>query len=110
MPKQTRVLLYGESLVLAGMEAILNREPSLEVIARALISENELRAVQPDVIIYDTSTLQPGFQFLLAQELPDILLIGVNPENNQMQVWSSRTLYELSGDDLIAIILSLFQK
>jgi hypothetical protein len=103
--------LYGESLVLAGMEAILNRESSIEVIGPiVLISGNELRAVRPDVIIYDTSTLQPGFQFLLAQELPDILLLGVNPENNQMQVWSSRTLHELSGDDLIEIILSLFQK
>jgi hypothetical protein len=103
--------LYGESLVLAGMEAILNRESSIEVIGPiVLISGNELRAVRPDVIIYDTATLQPGFQFLLAQELPDILLLGVNPENNQMQVWSSRTLHELSGDDLIEIILSLFQK
>jgi hypothetical protein len=105
MAKQLRILLYGETLVLAGLRAVLDRDASIKVIGDTLPdSEEELREMRPDAIIYDTAAIQPGFQFILSQELPGLLLIGIDPDSNKVLVWCESQLSELSTYELVEII------
>jgi DNA-binding NarL/FixJ family response regulator len=105
MQRKTRVIFCGESLVLAGLQAILNQDSSIEVVAQTLPSSaSQLCEMQPEVIIYDTNALQPGFRELLAAELPGLLLIGIDPDSHQVTLWSGRRMRELSSRDLVEII------
>jgi DNA-binding NarL/FixJ family response regulator len=105
MQRKTSVIICGESLVLAGLQAILNQDSSIEVVTQTLPpSACRLCEMQPEVIIYDTNTLQPGFLALMAAELPGLLLIGIDPDSHQVTLWSGRRLQALSSRDLIEII------
>jgi hypothetical protein len=105
MAKKLRILLLGETLVLAGLQTIFDRDASIEVIGYTLPhSEEELREMRPDVIIYDMAALQPGFHYILAQELPGLLLIGIDPDSNRVLMWCERQLTELSTHELVEII------
>lgn len=91
--------------MLAGLQSILDKDPSIHVVAQKLPpSACQLREMQPEVIIYDTNTLQPGFRDLLAAELPGLLLIGIDPDSHQVTLWSGKRLSELSSRDLVDII------
>jgi hypothetical protein len=105
MQRKTRVIFCGESLVLAGLHALLNQDSSMEVVEQKLpFSACQLSEMQPEVIIYDTNALQTGFCDLLTEELPGLLLIGIDPDSHQVTLWSRRRLRELSSRDLVEII------
>ena len=105
MDKRQTVIVCGDSLLLAGVQASLGLDPSVEVIAHPLpITEPELLALQPRAVIFDTQALQPDFRYMLAQELPGLLLIGIDPATNHVLIWSGHHLQELSTQDLVKVI------
>jgi hypothetical protein len=63
----------------------------------------EMRALKPAVIIFDLTAVQPGFPLAMLQQ-PGLLLIGIDPETHQAQVWSGMQVVAASADDLIAMI------
>jgi hypothetical protein len=101
-----RTILYGDSLILEGVRAELAHHPDLEVIMLDdphQKSLEELRALNPAVIVFDLSVIQPDFPLALLQS-PDLLLIGINPETHQSLVWSGRQAMAVCADDLLEII------
>lgn len=107
MEKRLRILLYGDTLVLAGIQASLGSDPSLEVIRPArLTSEQELYDLRPDVVIFDVATVQPELRYVLMQELHGLLLVGVDPETHQALVLSGQPVRALTTDDLLHVIES----
>lgn len=111
MEKRLRILLYGDTLVLAGIQASLGSDPSLEVIRRALLtSEQELYDLRPDVVIFDIATVQPELRYVLTQELHGLLLVGVDPDRNRAVLWAGQQLSELSTSDLVELIRRQSQK
>jgi hypothetical protein len=85
MDSQPKVLIYGNSLVLAGVHAGFHRYPGFETIALDQpTTQKELLVLNPAVVVFDMGA--PDSEFLLAemQELPGLLLIGVDPESHEV--------------------------
>jgi hypothetical protein len=104
-----RVILYGNSVVLAAIGATLERLPELELVflAAPLPSAAALSALAPDVIFFDTGRGGPAFDklFTLLQECPSLLLVGANPENAQLLLWSSGRFDAMTAEDLAQLVV-----
>ncbi len=101
-----RTILYGDSLILEGVRAELAGTPGVEVIMLDGSLENpleELRALNPDVIIFDVAAIQADFPLAMLQR-PDLLLIGLDPETHRAQVWSGRQEAAVGTRDLLEMI------
>ena len=103
---QRRTILYGDSLILEGVRARLAGDPSLEVIVLDYPLDNpleQLRRLNPDVIIFDLGAIQPNFPLAMLQH-SDLLLVGINPETHQALVWSERQAAAVVTADLMEIL------
>ncbi len=101
-----RTILYGDSLILEGVRAELADNSSLEVIMLDYILDKpleQLRVLNPAVIIFDLGAIQPDFPLAILQR-PDLLLIGINPATRQALVWSGRQAAAVVAADLIEIL------
>jgi len=109
--KRQRVILYGDSVILTGVRASLERRSDLEVLAldqpvdRSL---EELGAHCPAGVIFDLTVIQPDLLLSLLQQ-PGLLLIGINPETHQVMVWSGREAAVIVAADLVDVILRATQ-
>jgi hypothetical protein len=104
-----QVILYGDTLILAGVQASLNASPNLEVIVLDPAMENPadaLRGLRPVAVIFDLESLADLPLAFLQQaglrELP--LLIGVNPSRNETLVLSGQSRQALHAADLENVI------
>jgi hypothetical protein len=101
-----RTILYGNSLILEGVRAELSSEPGIEVVIfdQSLNDPlEEIRALKPAVIIFDLGVVQTSFPLAMLEQ-PNLLLIGIDPETHQAQVWSGRQRRAVVAADLISII------
>jgi hypothetical protein len=103
---QRRVILYGDSLILAGVRASLETCPDLQILLLDPSQDKPLEAIRaccPATFIFDLGAVQPDFQLSLLQQ-PGLLLIGVSPESDRMMLWSGRQLRQASTQDLVQAI------
>jgi hypothetical protein len=103
---QYRTILYGNSLILEGVRVELSRNPGVEVIMlNPPLNDplGELQALKPAAIIFDLDADQTNLPLALLQQ-PDLLLIGIDPETHQAQVWSGRQVSATSAEDLKAMM------
>jgi hypothetical protein len=86
--KQQRVILYGRTVILGTIAASLQKQPQFEVIPLSIPnpSVQELGAMEPDVILFDTDTPRPAAAFALLATCPGLQLIGIDPDSNQALV------------------------
>jgi hypothetical protein len=101
MDSQHKVLFYGNSLVLCGIQAILKASPGFEVIAfDRTVNQKELLAADPSVVIFDLGAFESEFLVAQTQALPNLLLIGVDSECHEVlltgQAASSITLDQIT--------------
>lgn len=98
-------MIVGSTVILAGIEASLDLDPGCEIAGHApSLDPNELRALRPDVVIFELAAGTPDFGFSLAQELPGLLLIGIDPETNRALLWSGWEAEALTSRDLAQAI------
>ena len=65
MDSQPKVLFYGNSLVLAGVQATFKCDAEFEVIALDQpATERELLAFDPSVVVFDMGALESEFLFV----------------------------------------------
>lgn len=101
-----RTILYGNSLILEGVRAELACDPGIEVLMLDQFLDDpleELRVLNPGVIIFDLAAVQPDFPLAMLQQ-PGLLLIGIDPVTHQAQVWSGMQVAAASVGDLMAMI------
>ena len=105
---EKRVILYGRTVILGTLEASLRKSTQLEVLSFSAPypGVQELKAMAPDVILFDLENARPDDAFALLATNPDLLLIGIDPDRDQVQVWSGQNLHELSVQDLVSVISS----
>ena len=103
MAERKRIILFGDTLVLAGVQASLEAVLLFEVIPldAGHASEADLLALHPHAIIFDVASIQPRFRYELVQELPGLRLFGLDPDSNQVLLWSGQQLHELSTAGLV---------
>jgi hypothetical protein len=101
-----KTILYGNSLILEGVRVELAGNPYLDVIMlnQPLLKPLEdLLALKPAAIIFDTSAIQTDFPLTMLQQ-PGLLLIGIDPVTHQALVWSGRRVRAVESADLIEIL------
>jgi hypothetical protein len=101
------VVLYGNSVFLAGIRADLRRRTQLELLT---IEEDcpdaadRIRACRPTAVLFDLAAVQPDFAIALLRERPGLLLIGVDPSSDELLVLSGQPVQALSFADLVNVI------
>ena len=101
------VVLYGESVFLAGIRADLQSRTQFEVVtvrpdcpdAAGLIHDH-----RPAAVIFDLSAAQPDFAVALLRGRPDLLLIGLDASSDELLVLSGHAEQALNVADLIKVI------
>lgn len=109
---ERRVVLYGQSLVLASVAASLERLRRFEVTQPPLPlpTAAELEALAPDVVLFDVQAGPPAAVFSLLESRPELLVLGLDPDGNVTRAWSGRQYLELSTDELAALIESAAER
>ena len=109
MDSQPKVLFYGNSLVLAGVQATFKGYAGFEVIALDQpATERELLAFDPSVVVFDMGAL--GSEFLCAQmqELPGVLLVGVDAESHEVLL-TGQAVCSISLEQITQIVRDLIE-
>ena len=103
---QKRIILYGKSVILGTVAASLQSYPELEIIPFEPhpIETQDLMALKPDVILFDLQALRPESALGLSVQRPELLLIGIDPDNEKLFVWSGKHAQALSDRDLVRVI------
>lgn len=103
-----RILIVGTSLLLAGLESLLKRQPGITLMSikdhQPTVVEIEL--FQPSAIIFEReSKLEMDITRYMASH-PDLLMIGLDPSDERAVVWSG-TIHQLAtSEDVTELILA----
>ncbi len=101
------LVLYGNSVFLAGIKAELERYVALELItveAGCADVTDLIRARRPRAILFDLAMAQPDFAVSLLRGQPSLLMIGVDASSDEMLVLSGHPAQALSMADLVNVI------
>jgi hypothetical protein len=101
------VVVYGNSLNLAGIAASLKAEASLEVVCldpHASCARAHLKEMEPAAIAYDLSDPPAEIELALLRERPQLLLVGVDASSEEVLVLSGQLTRVLSGRELVDLI------
>jgi hypothetical protein len=107
MDADSCLILYGNSVFLAGIKADLERRVALELITieagRQEVTDM-IRRRKPRAVLFDMALAQPEFAVSLWREHPGLLMIGVDPSSDELLVLSSHQARALSVADLVNVI------
>jgi hypothetical protein len=107
MDNQHKILFYGNSLVLAGVQATFNSYPGFETIAvDQPTTQEELLVINPTVVVFDMGDLESEFFIAKTQQLPGLLLIGVDPESHEVLLTGQATC-SISLEQITQIVRDL---
>jgi len=105
MEKPRHVVILGNSVILGTVEASIRRYSHYEVICLESIPDAvELKALDPDVMLFDLESNRPEAAFTLLETLPGLRLIGISPDTNFIKIWSGKQLREVSTRELMELI------
>ena len=110
MKEKTRVIVYGSSLNMAGVAVSLKAGSGLEVVCldpHAHNSRQYLSELNPTAVAFDLNDPPSDVDIRLLREKPGVMLIGVDPDSNEMLVFSSRPQQALSMSDLVSFLREL---
>jgi len=104
------LVLYGNSVFLAGIQMELERdhEFELELLTVEAGSPNVivlLRECKPCAVLFDLGMDQPSFVIPMLREQPGLLMIGVDASSDEMLVLISHPVQALAVRDLVHLIL-----
>jgi len=107
MAQTQKVLLYGNSLGIAALEASLSPVGGLTV-ARLDPHDSDLfsavQAQTPDCLVFEVGALLSDVLIRLLTELPELDLIGIDLITNRLLVLSVRQHAEPNTADLVRVI------
>jgi len=107
MDEKSRLVLFGNSVFLAGIKAQLEHAPALELITMEALHmdvADQISDHRPQAVMFDLTMGYPDFATALLREQPGLLLIGVDPNSNELLVLSGRPRQALSVSDLVNVI------
>jgi len=105
--KRLKVVLYGNSLFLAGVKAVLEEHADLDVTQVDVSlpdAEHRLLAAQPDVVVFDLTAPHALRGISLLRGQPNLPLIGLNANDNTVLVLSARSYEPSTVSDLARVI------
>jgi len=102
-----RVLLYGHSLFIAGLQASLEAVPGLDlqdVDAQSDCLQERMSAWKPDVLIFELNNLARVPSLVVLKDYPNLLLIGMDIECDELLVLTGYHQQAFSTTDLVGVI------
>ena len=113
MDNRRFVVLFGDSLLMDAVEASLGNQQELDVM-RVHTNDDDveacLRAIRPDLVIFDWDTPFSQFAAFLLRDHPGIPLIGLDIASREVVVLSSQQYTPMTARDLAQVIqLETFQ-
>ena len=108
MDKPIQVVIYGNSIFMAGIETILRGQPGIDVtrLAPDIRSLPDFGCLKPDVILYDSNAPEAALALRFFQQHPDVTLIGLNGDGHKAVVVLGREQAVITTDDLAQVILA----
>ena len=110
--RQTRVLIYGDSLLLAGVRAILEQRPAVEILAptpklnaRGASAAPEVQQPFPDIVLFDTATTNITAMFIAFCHIAGLRFIGLDRGGQYALVVQGQMHPIMLSDDLTHLIL-----
>ncbi len=97
-----KVLLWGNSIFLAGLAAALRAAVDLEVLCA---SGAAARGFAPDVLIVDLNDEHCGDALALLRARPDLRVVGVNAATNAVTVLQGQVFPAQSVEEVTHTIL-----
>lgn len=101
-----KICLYGNSVILGTLGASLCKCDQFEVttLVPPFPGTLEMAAMKPDVVLFDLEANHTQAVFPLLEYCPKLLLIGVSPDKNNVQMWAGQQFKELSTQGLMDVI------
>lgn len=106
MSAHSCLVLYGNSVFLAGIQAALELDPGIELIVVDPGSTGVMERIHyhnPRALLFDLAEGQQDFAIALLREQPSLLLIGVDPSSDELLVLSNQPAQALNLSDLIEL-------
>lgn len=105
------LVLYGNSVFLAGLKTELERDPTLPLELISIDTDfprvaDVICKRKPCAVLFDLGMDQPSFLVSMLRELPHLLMIGVDPSSDEMLVLTSHPVQALAVRDLVHLILA----
>ncbi len=107
MVANSRLILYGNSVFLAGIKAQLEHISALELVTMEAMPTNMAvwaRACRPQAVLFDLAMGYTDFAVALLHDLPGLLLIGVDANSNELLVLSGQQERAVALADLLKVI------
>ncbi len=107
-----KVILYGNSLFIAGLQSSLEGVPGLELLRvdpQPDLLQERICASRPDVLILESDAIAQKLSRLLLKELPHLTLIALDPESDRLLVLSVQRESPLAAADLVRLIRHLVE-
>ncbi len=99
--------MCGQSLCISGVQASLSAVPGLELRLVDTQPENiraSIAAWGPDVLILEAELLKSVLPLALLPDFPELKLIGIEIETNQLLVISGSSAYKPTPEQLLQVI------
>jgi hypothetical protein len=107
MASMQKVLLCGQSLLMAGLQASLQTMPGLEL-DRVAPQPEELRRRlcehPPDVLIVELAIIEKDSILHLLPQFPRLIVVGLDPDSDGVLLLSLRQETPLAAADLVRIL------
>jgi hypothetical protein len=102
--KLIRVILFGSSLFLTGIEGSLRAEPGLQVVQIQPDAADEClhrEVMDASLLVFNVHEVSPELMQALFKEAPDLALLALDPESDRLlvlsgQVFDGRTIADLT--------------
>jgi len=107
MGADSRLVLYGNSVMLAGIATELQRHHRFDLITLEPGPPDTLRricALAPRAVLFDLAALPPDSIVWLLRERPGLLLAGLDPSSDQVLLLSCRQERAVAPADLLEMI------
>jgi hypothetical protein len=107
MTEPRGLVLYGDSVFLAGLKAALSQYDALEPImieSGRPGSSGHIQALNPAAVLFDRSAAPPDFVLRLLCERPSMLVIGVDACSDEIVILSLRKEHVSSIAELVNAI------
>jgi hypothetical protein len=109
MENSRLVVLFGDSLLMDGVEASLRASQSLGVmrIQDGVADLRKcLRSLRPDMVIFDWDTPQAQLIVSVLRDQPGVTLLGLDIHSRKVIIVSSHQYTPLSASELVQVIQS----